>query len=682
MKFELKQRERLFVAILYFIALIAIYKIIGGDFDTLLGKSSNDNAIWFFSGALMIVLGKYVIETYFTKPSDSLANSIAILIALVSLSNKSALWAYTSILCYTLLIFLGSVFCIATKDSQREKLKKVSQISYKFVSIFGKSEVLFSIVFLSATYSYFGTPDKFIPFTIAITFWIVLVFFDLIGLFIKKMRSLFNLFSPKGTEELGTAIGCENPFFYRVEIDLYKNSKAPNVKYGDLIAIETSQNIGSIGMIIDKKHLLSKRWLSIYLLRDETGLPVKIDLRSKKIISDPKSVFSQKNCAYFIQIELLQEEEKKKINNNTLYKNRNSFIGYVTAGSNINTINFSVIGNIDNKDKQISEGFILKTEIYGKETLYQVINGNTKEEHLENFDNHGFVVGVARKLGNYDKEKKVLDISKWVPSIYSPLFFASHSSVGPNRLKEIAKSSIGRLPNTDLEIPINDIDSIVTHNTAILGILGIGKSCLAYELIKKVTDKNIKVICIDITNEYKKELPVYIPTNDAILSDNENAFNEINAKFEYIYTEGLGTMTKEIPDKSGNIQEYKAAVNKSLCNFLFGTDVVPTLTDFEDTKKVRIYNVDYHKVSKGEKIGFKVITSELTQAEKTRVIAEELFKILMKIPLADEKKAKVFLVFEEAHSLIPEWNSVASEGDKTAVNGTAKIILQGRKYGL
>jgi DNA helicase HerA-like ATPase len=45
-------------------------------------------------------------------------------------------------------------------------------------------------------------------------------------------------------------------------------------------------------------------------------------------------------------------------------------------------------------------------------------------------------------------------------------------------------------------------------------------------------------------------------------------------------------------------------------------------------------------------------------------------------------KARVCIVFEEAHSLIPEWNAVASEGDKAATNGTAKAILQGRKYGL
>jgi len=45
-------------------------------------------------------------------------------------------------------------------------------------------------------------------------------------------------------------------------------------------------------------------------------------------------------------------------------------------------------------------------------------------------------------------------------------------------------------------------------------------------------------------------------------------------------------------------------------------------------------------------------------------------------------KARCCLVFEESHSLVPEWNSALNDGDKSATNGTAKAILQGRKYGL
>lgn len=45
-------------------------------------------------------------------------------------------------------------------------------------------------------------------------------------------------------------------------------------------------------------------------------------------------------------------------------------------------------------------------------------------------------------------------------------------------------------------------------------------------------------------------------------------------------------------------------------------------------------------------------------------------------------EARFLVVFEEAHSLIPEWYSGSNDGDKNATNGTAKVILQGRKYGL
>jgi hypothetical protein len=37
---------------------------------------------------------------------------------------------------------------------------------------------------------------------------------------------------------------------------------------------------------------------------------------------------------------------------------------------------------------------------------------------------------------------------------------------------------------------------------------------------------------------------------------------------------------------------------------------------------------------------------------------------------------------EEAHSLVPEWNSTTNDTERYAANGTARAILQGRKYGL
>lgn len=674
----LTQNQRILVAFSYLAILFGLFNVVGGDVESIAWKAGVDSSIWFYSGAFMIILGAYIVEPYFTKPSDAIANSAAVLIALFGLSAKQNLLGYDFIFYYTIAVLVFSVITIILKDDSEGFSRKIGKVLYWYVENFGASKVIFSIVYLSASYSYFAVPEKTNAFIGIVAFWICLTFFDVIGLIVERVSRLIKYLGNKIGDELGQAIGCENPLLYKVEIDYAKHGSKP-VEYGDLIALETAVNVGSIGMVVDTKYLLNKRWLSIYLLQDENGDILKINLKDKKLITDPKTIFSKENLAYHLDISTLADEFlKTKIEGNQLYKDRDQFIGYVSSGSNINTLSFSILRDANRLDQKISEGAILKASIYGHETLYQIINGNAKEEHLENFDRHGFIIGIARKLGKYKKETKDLDVSKWMPLIYSPLFFAFSGSISEARIKEIAKKSIGRLPDTDLEIPIKDISAIVTHNTAILGILGIGKSCLSYELIKRIAEENIKVVCIDITNEYKKELPAYLPTSSAIISDDENAFNSINAKYEFIHVES----SKQNYEKSGNVSEYKEAISKDLCQFLFGTDSVPESKEFESTKQVRIYNVDYHKSSRGEKVGYNVITTDLTQAEKTKTIAHELFKILMKIPLIDDKKAKVLLVFEEAHSLIPEWNSVSSEGDKSATNGTAKVILQGRKYGL
>lgn len=678
MHIKLSQNQRIIVAFSYLAILLGLFKVVGGNIGNLAWNTNVDSSIWFYSGAFMIILGAYIVEPFFTKPSDAIANSTAVLIALFGLSNKQNLFGYTFIFYYALTILTLGIFTIILKDTKTIYWRKVSKSLYWFVESFGTSKVLFSVVYLSASYSYFAMQDKIPAFVGIITFWICLAFFDIIGLIVERFSKIINYLGNKIGDELGQAIGCENPLLYKVEIDYTKHRSKP-VKYGDLVALETSINVGSIGMVVVMKYLLNKRWLSIYLLQDENGDILKIDLKDKKMITDPKSIFSKENIVYLLDASMLTDNSLKSIiESNPLYKDREQFIGYVSIDSNINTINFIIVRDANKLEQKISEGTILKTLIYGQETLYQVINGNTKEEHLEKNDRHGFTIGIARKLGKYKKDTRELDVIKWMPLIFTPLYYAFSGDVSEARIKEIAQNSIGRLPDTDLEIPIKDINSIVTHNTAILGILGIGKSCLAYELMKKIAGENIKVICLDITNEYKKELPNYFPTVNAISSDDENAFNAINSKYEYIHVVG----DKQNPEKSGNLKEYAEAIRKDLCQFLFDADDVPDSKEIVVTKKVRIYNVDYHKASRGEKIGYNVNTTDLTQAEKTRVITKELFKILMKIPIANEKKAKVLIVFEEAHSLIPEWNSVANEGDKSATNGTAKVILQGRKYGL
>ncbi|HCM52433.1 TPA: hypothetical protein DIS57_00510, partial [Candidatus Wolfebacteria bacterium] len=82
MKINLTQRERIFIAILYLSILTLIYHLIGGNADAVFGINIKDYSIWFFSAALMIVMGKYIVEPYFTKPSDAIVNAMTVIIAL------------------------------------------------------------------------------------------------------------------------------------------------------------------------------------------------------------------------------------------------------------------------------------------------------------------------------------------------------------------------------------------------------------------------------------------------------------------------------------------------------------------------------------------------------------------------------------------------------------------------
>jgi DNA helicase HerA-like ATPase len=61
---------------------------------------------------------------------------------------------------------------------------------------------------------------------------------------------------------------------------------------------------------------------------------------------------------------------------------------------------------------------------------------------------------------------------------------------------------------------------------------------------------------------------------------------------------------------------------------------------------------------------------------------ERLLRLLQARPRDPRaENAELCLVLEEAHSLVPEWNSTANDAEQQATNGTVRAVLQGRKYG-
>jgi hypothetical protein len=182
---------------------------------------------------------------------------------------------------------------------------------------------------------------------------------------------------------------------------------------------------------------------------------------------------------------------------------------------------------------------------------------------------------------------------------------------------------------------------------------------LALELIKRMIEANIKVWVVDITGQYEPALGDLIHK-----AKQEQADADITSAII-----GSQDCAKQNKADGGNHKQFALAFRQHVEAFMR-----------DDVWRVRVFNPGDYEITEQTSGMYnnKAGIGRLTNVQITRVVAEELLKYL-EAEMSNE--ARLCLVLEEAHSLVPEWNSVAYEGDKQATNGTAKAILQGRKYG-
>jgi hypothetical protein len=88
---------------------------------------------------------------------------------------------------------------------------------------------------------------------------------------------------------------------------------------------------------------------------------------------------------------------------------------------------------------------------------------------------------------------------------------------------------LGVIPNTNLPSVIN-LNDIISHHIALLGVTGSGKSFLARQIIRDLLEIETKVLCIDFTGEWKKKLDEESIDNESITEVNLPIFLGSNDK--------------------------------------------------------------------------------------------------------------------------------------------------------
>jgi hypothetical protein len=602
---------------------------------------NDDKGFWFYSALLGLLLGSRLDTPFFAKPADVVLYAAPAAIAL-ALGNSWSTWsggvkvAYIGAVSFCIIAGLLGSAAILLTDVQNEKLKRTANAARVLAETLGAPRIIYSAVIGFALFAFHRSAPK--EFGIIAATWILTGILSPFEGILMIRRRMLRIFKPSAILDAdGEVVAYQSP-----RLILVRQYASGNIAAGDIVAVHDP---------------LGKARLALAL--DNVGRDEGILLRTIEIPEvDASAELRDQLAALVPNAVVLVTNPDVTGTQNRIVKSKDVLVGLVAPETSVERLFFEVV-----KEDGLEEGSLVEVQIGKRIVTYQVVNGLTKEEIVQHKNTHGFARAQAQKIGEWNVQSKRFTFVKWLPSPNSPVFLKSCPTF------QSTAGAVGHFPGTDYPVSLKSVDELVTHNTAILGILGVGKSMLAIELVERIITNKTKVICLDLTDQYADELSEFY--------DREHEETCLR-RIEEAGAKDRDTCADN-PEEGGSLPELRKAFSADLAEFL----------DEANPRRLKIYNPARVIASKqlkepGQyKVGAEwrrgAALWSVTPVEVTRLVSETVLGILQN---EMSTRARACLVYEEAHSLVPEFNSVASPSDKEACNGTARAILQGRKFGL
>ncbi|WP_018148469.1 helicase HerA domain-containing protein [Henriciella marina] len=618
------KKGRAVATILYLAILVFIqWSIIGQGFPL------NEKLLWFANGVASLILGSRLLNPHFVPPADVATNSfvaggtlIAALAANPSLPNDQLILLIAFGACAA--CFLLSMAVLLLKRTHGLETRPWVLSVERSVKGFGAPRTIFTLVILVLAWVFHRSSTAEL-YTI-LTLWALIVAFEPIESVLQFLGWVRDKFGKEELAVLGVVAAHQAP-----GLVLIRQDDDVRHKSGTLMAISDDHGPTTLGVALN------------YVGRDDGIL-----LRALNLPVPPALKSHAQEAAVGSGAATLLSVGAEEAQAVRVLERIGSLCGIVDSDSDLEFIEIEVTN-----DDELSEGRLVDVKVRGEDVIYQVIDGLTREEAVQQKNKYGYVRAKARKIGKWDTEGKKFKPTEWLPRINAPVFMKSTDEFTHNA------EAVGHFPGTDYQVSI-DVSDAVTHNTAILGILGIGKSYLSIELVERMIAQGIKVICLDLTDQYATLL------EDFIDQDYQNAVNQA------LSDSAQGRPVAQGKEEGGSLHTFNAAVIEAVSAFL-----AP-----ETEQRLLVFNPAGFRVSKQTTNAYQnqAAFTDLTPCEITAMFSNAALKACQELGMVDT--ARACLVYEEAHSLVPEWNSVASDGDKNATAASARAILQGRKFGL
>lgn len=596
--------------------------------------ASDDKGFWFYTALLGLLLGSRLDSPFFAKPADVILYAAPAAIAL-ALGNSWEQWgegvrvAYCVAVTFCIVAGLLGAIAILTLDSKSGSWQRASNATRVLAETLGAPRTIYSVVIGFALFAFHGSSPR--EFGIIAAAWVLTGVLSPLEGSLRVGRRLMRIFKPNTIFDAdGEVVAYQTP-----GLILVRQSGFEKIVSGDVVAVHDPLGKTRLALALD------------HVGRDEGVLLRTIEIADAKVTEELRDQLS----ALLPNAAVRVPTPDDAIAQHHLVKSKEMLVGLVAPDTSVERLFFEVV-----KDEGLEEGRLVEVHIGKRVVTYQLVNGLTKEEVVQQKNTHGFARAQAQKIGEWDVDSKRFNFVKWLPAPNAPVFLKGTAGF------QQTSSAVGHFPGTDYSVSIRSVDELVTHNTAILGILGVGKSMLAIELVERMMVAGVKVICVDLTNQYSIELTPYIDaaTESAAIAELQGIGAAGKARVRLNVEEG-GSRTEFAVALEVKIREFMNPANPS---------------------RLMVFNPTHYEVWRQDSKPYNNTASmvSLSPAAITQIISQATLESAASLGMTD--KARVCLVYEEAHSLVPEWNSAVADGDRSASNGSARAILQGRKYGL
>lgn len=633
--------------ILGVIYIVVIYFLLGYFGHSVINGRPED--VLLFSAMVALIVNMFL-AGFFETPRDVIASSLNVMILMAPYLKQENVWT-NALFYYSIFCLIVSILAVALYDPESSRTKNVISKYFKQIAEnFGNSKLLFGLAIIGILISFYNNQNMMF-YTISLGYVLIISSKEIQELLYNSIHFIWRLFNKQRLDieqPVGRLVAVQSKDTFIIDlIDTKKRKQL--LQLFDFVEFRhgAADNMFIRGFVIDR-----------YALDSQQQIKVLMTTRDDKTTHSNNEY--EDNMAYKISPDHVTEQDMIILN---------SFVGTVTERSDITKIRFEYSPN-----KALTNGSLLYVSVkansniefeqsYDK-VLYQVTQAVTDIKQLEKGNETGLIVATATQLGVWRNEQRNFENYGWVPSVNSKVMIANDVTGPEPRNTEI---ELGTIENTSFKV-IVDINSLITHHTAILGTTGTGKSVFSRNLIRQLSEKNIKIFCIDFTGDTKQHL---------------DCVNVIDLAEEFVGKD-IQITQKECTCADKNKPLYEHIRNYvEIQEAVFGK--TPKEAKFLDLniktflkEKIKAFIADAeHNIGILE---FASLSNTVESLEYTKFFFMALFELAK---VGTFKNTKVCLMLEEAHTLIPEWNSVAGADDKTArrlTNTIAQIALQGRKY--